>query len=209
MKRRPQYLFALMLIMAGILLSVPMQVSRGSDASADAHGTEHHGELPSPIEEHNPDLVIWSIVTFGVFIVVLRLAAWKPLIAALDKRESHYAKLLADAQADRDRATSLLSEYDQKLKSARAEVDEIIAEARRDAETTRTDILATAQKDAEATRQRALDDIARAKDQAINELFSHVRSNVIAATEKILSRAMSDADNGRLVDEAIAEVSAN
>lgn len=180
-----------------------------ADAGHDGHGGEHDATgVPMNPVEHGPDLVIWTIVTFVVFLFVLKKAAWGPLIAGLDKREAHYAKLLADAQADRDRATKLLSEYEQKLKSAQQQVEAIIAEARRDADTTKADIVATAQREAETTRQRAIDDIARAKDQAVNELFSHVRANVIAATEKILARSLNDADHSRFIDEALAEVSA-
>lgn len=180
-----------------------------ADAGHDEHGGEHHATgVPMNPVEHGPDLVIWTIVTFVVFLVVLKKAAWGPLIAGLDKRETHYAKLLADAQADRDRATKMLSEYEQKLKSAQQQVEAIIAEARRDADTTKADIIATAQREAETTRQRAIDDIGRAKDQAVNELFSHVRANVIAATEKILARSLTDSDHSRFVDEALAEVSA-
>ena len=88
------------------------------------------------------------------------------------------------------------------------QVDEIIAEARRDADRTKTDILATAQQDAETTRKRALDDIDRARDQAVAELFGHVRANVVSATEKVLSRSLNDADDQRLIDDALAEMSA-
>ena len=154
------------------------------------------------------DLVLWTIVTFVLFLVVLKKVAWGPLIEGLDNRESKYRKLLEDARADRDKAVSMLAEYEQKLKAAQGQVDEIIAEARRDAERTKTDILATAQKDAEATRKRALDDIGRARDQAVSELFGYVRSNVVAATEKVLSRSLNDADHQRLIDDALAEMSA-
>ncbi|MDA0809538.1 MAG: F0F1 ATP synthase subunit B [Planctomycetota bacterium] len=154
------------------------------------------------------DLVLWTIVTFVLFLVVLKKVAWGPLIEGLDNRESKYRKLLEDAKADRDKAVSLLADYEQKLKTAQGQVDEIIAEARRDAERTKTDILATAQQDAEATRKRALDDIGRARDQAVAELFEHVRANVVAVTEKVLSRSLTDADDQKLIDDALAEMSA-
>ncbi|MBC8290352.1 MAG: F0F1 ATP synthase subunit B, partial [Planctomycetes bacterium] len=151
--------------------------------------------------------VLISIIVFLLFLGVLRKFAWGPLIEGLDNRESKYRKLLADAQQDRDRAVALLGDYEAKLKSAQAEVDEIIAEARRDAERTKTDILAAAQKEAETTRNRALDDIGRARDQAVAELFDHMRSGVVAATEQVLNRSLNDDDHQRLVDEALAQVS--
>lgn len=200
-----------LLLLAGILsvsvVALPSTVfaADGGDATAeeDDHGGHDNGV---PMEPQN-DLVLWTIVTFVLFLIVLKKVAWGPLIDGLDKRESKYRKLLEDAKADRDKAVGLLGEYEQKLKAAQDEVSEIIAEARRDAERTKTDILATAQQEAEATRKRALDDIDRARDQAVNELFDHVRANVVSATEKILSRSLTDDDHQRLVDEALSELS--
>ena len=166
------------------------------------------GDDGPPLEPHN-DLILWSILTFGLFLWVLKKLAWGPLITGLDNRESKYRKLLGDAQADRDKALKLLADYELRLKDVQKEVDEIIAEARRDASRTKTDIIAAANTEAEATRNRALDDIGRARDQALKAIFDHMQSNVVAATERVLARSLTDEDHQRLVDEALAEVSAN
>jgi len=176
--------------------------SENGDKAAAGEGHETPG-LPGA----KTDLVLISCITFGLFIFVLKKVAWAPLVEGLDNRESKYRKLLADAQQDRDKAVTLLEDYEARLKSAQAEVDEIIAEARRDAERTKTDIVAAAQQEAETTRNRALEDIERARDQAVSELFDHMRSSVVAATEQVLSRSLNDDDHQRLVDEALAQVS--
>ena len=36
----------------------------------------------------NPGLMIWTIVTFLVLLLVLRLVAWKPILAMLEAREN-------------------------------------------------------------------------------------------------------------------------
>jgi F-type H+-transporting ATPase subunit b len=199
-----------LLLLAGFVFAAAV-VSTTDLSAADAghevvegdHGDHGGAETGVPMQPQN-DLVLWTVVTFVLFLFVLKKVAWGPLIEGLDNRESKYRKLLEDAKADRDKAVAMLADYEQKLKA----VDEIIAEARRDAERTKSDILATAQQDAEATRKRALDDIGRARDQAVAELFEHVRANVVAATEKVLSRSLSDADDQKLIDDALAEMSA-
>lgn len=180
--------------------------SEGEHGSAEDGHDDHAADNGVPMQPQN-DLVLWTIVTFVLFLVVLKKVAWGPLVEGLDNRESKYRKLLEDAKADRDKAVGMLAEYEEKLKTAQGQVEEIIAEARRDAERTKTDILATAQQDAEATRKRALDDIDRARDQAVAELFDHVRSNVVSATEKVLSRSLNDDDHQKLIDDALAELS--
>lgn len=199
------------------VLSVPVSAAddHGAAAAAESgeegaagNGDHGHHETGVPLS-WKTDLVLWSLVTFVLFLIVLKKAAWGPLVEGLDQRESKYRKLLDDAKADRDRAMQLLADHEKKLAEAQAEVAEIIAEARRDAERTKADIVSAAQAEAEATRQRALDDIDRARDQAVSALFEHMRSNVVFATEKVLARALSDDDRSRLVDEALAEVSSN
>lgn len=197
------------LIFAAVVVSTPDL--RAADESHPAAEGDHGGHVEPdtsvPMKPQN-DLVLWTIVTFVLFLVVLKKVAWGPLIEGLDNRESKYRKLLEDAKADRDKAVAMLGEYEQKLKTAQGQVDEIIAEARRDADRTKTDILAAAQQDAESTRKRAIEDIGRARDQAVAELFDHVRANVVAVTEKVLSRSLTDADDQKLIDDALAEMSA-
>lgn len=196
-------------VFAAAVVSTPnLQAADVSQPAATGEDGGHDGTDYGVPMEPEKDLILWTIVTFVVFLVVLKKVAWGPLIEGLDNRESKYRKLLEDAKADRDKAVSLLADYEQKLKAAQGQVDEIIAEARRDAERTKTDILATAQQDAEATRKRAIDDIGRARDQAVAELFDHVRANVVSATEKLLSRSLTDADDQKLIDDALAEMSA-
>ena len=175
----------------------------GAEA-ADGHGGSDHSGPPIGWER---DTVVWTIVTFVVFLAVLKFAAWGPLVEGLNTREAKYQKLLDDAVSDRANAIKMLADYDEKLKAAQSKVDEIIAEARRDAEITKQDIVATAQREAKANLDRAKEEIGRAKDQAMVELFSHMRANVVSATERVLARAMNDADHQRLIDEALAEVS--
>jgi len=180
--------------------------SNGDAKAGDAHHGEHDTGVPLKWDR---DLVLWSMVTFVVFLFVLKKAAWGPLVDGLNKREAKYEKLLVDAEHGRDQAMKMLAEYETKLKSAQARVDEIIAEARRDAEQTKHDIVAAAQAEADATRKRVTEELNRAKDQAINELFAHMRGNVLAATERVLARSLTDADHQRLIDEALAEVRRN
>lgn len=174
-------------------------------AEADSHSEAgSHGKRP--VIEWHRDLAVWSLITFVVYILVLKKAAWGPLIQGLDTRESRMKQQIADAEAARAKAEQMLAEHAKKLDKVQDEVKEILAEARRDAEHTKQDIVATANKEAEATRKRAVEDIEHARDLAMKELFDFVSSNVIGATEHVLGRALSDGDQNRLVQEALNQM---
>jgi F-type H+-transporting ATPase subunit b len=196
-------LFGLCLVVMGLFLGQSDLISPAS-ASEAAHG-ESHAAPGAPLG-FKSDLAIWSLITFVVYILVLKKAAWGPLIQGLDAREGKMKQQLADAEAAQKKAEVMLADHAKKLEQVQDEVKAILAEARRDAEHTKQDIVATANREAEATRKRAVEDIEHARDVAIKELFDFVSSNVIGATENVLGRALSSDDQNRLVQDALNQM---
>ncbi|MFM7039192.1 MAG: F0F1 ATP synthase subunit B [Planctomycetaceae bacterium] len=153
------------------------------------------------------DLSLFSIVAFVFFLVVLGTLAWKPMIEGLDKRESGIRRAIDDAEENRRKSEAMLADYQKKLREAEQTVQAMVAEARRDAERTSKDLIATAQKEVDQIRIRAREEIRQAKDTALAEVFSQINSQVILAAEHVLGRTLADADQDRLVSEALAHVS--
>lgn len=192
----------------------------GDEAAAAGHDDEHHGDgehhghIGDPVkpetkkpEEFRTDLAIFSFIVFMLLMTLLGTFAWKPITQALDEREAKVRGQLAETEANQAKAAQLLQEHTAKLEAAQEEVREIIAEARRDAEHTKDTIISEARAEAEALKDRAIDDIQRATDAALTELFSHMSANVAEATEHVLGRAITGDDQGRLIDEALAQIS--
>lgn len=179
----------------------------GAHGEAGGHEGGHGKKNPYDPLEWKRDLALWTLVTFGIFVIVLRLFAWGPLTSALDLRESKVHDNLAHAEEARVKAERLLADYQAKLAAAQEEVLKTLAEARRDAEHTRQEILAQTERDVAILKDRAVMEIERTKDSALNELFGHMAGTVANATEKVLGRALTDSDQDRLVNEALVEFS--
>jgi len=177
----------------------PASNSEAHDDGGDSHATG------VPLD-FKADLALWSLVVFLIFMFVLKKFAWKPLAEGLDAREQRIRSDIDSAEAARVKAEQMLADHEAKLAGVQEEVKEILAEARRDAEHTKTEIMAAAQSEAEATRDRALGDIERARDQALKDLFDQVATQVASATEHVLGRSLDAADQQRLIAEALAEV---
>jgi F-type H+-transporting ATPase subunit b len=176
---------------------------------AGGHGValdDGHAETGVPIG-FKLDLALWSLIVFLVFLFVLKKTAWGPMIDGLDKREAGIRASIAEADESQRKAQALLAEYEDKLRGAEQTVADMVAEAKRDAERTSQDIVAKAQSEVESLRDRAKEDIGRAKDAALAEVFSTVNSQVALATEHVLGRALNDGDQERLIQEALAEIS--
>lgn len=180
-------------------------------AEEAGHGAEAAHEAKSPItaEKREVDLAAWTLVTFVIFVLVLGKFAWGPLVEGLDRRETNLLQHLADAESARAQAERMLASHSEKLDKVQEEIRELLAEARRDAEHTKSDIVATAQKEAEASRQRAVQEIERARDQALDELFAHMGRCVSQATEEVIGRSLSGPDHERLIQEALTKVTHN
>ena len=149
------------------------------------------------------DLSIWSAIVFLLFLALLSKLAWKPLTQGLDARERRIRDDIAAAEEGRLKAERMLAEHAAKLDRVQDEVRAILAEARRDAEVARQNIVSDATAEAEATKTRAIGEIERARDQALNELFEVMATRVADATEHVLGRGLNDGDQQRLIDEAL------
>ncbi len=210
----PQYLrFGSLALIVGLACAAgvsPVLAEDHHDGDAAAHGAGHAADdgIPglNPLDGYKADLPLWSLITFGIFFILLAKFAWAPLRDGLDARESGVRKSISDAEANRIKAEQLFKEYESKLAQAQEQVREILAEARRDAESTKQDILATAERESAAMRQRAVSEIQRARDGALKDLFDFVSQNVMQATEQVVGRSLTGADQERLVREALASL---
>lgn len=172
-----------------------------------AEGEAHPVEGPITMKKQDVDLAIFTVITFALFLFVLKKMAWKPMIEGLDKREGKIQAALSDAEHARVKAEKLLADHQHKLDRVQDQVREILAEARRDAEVTKNDIISTAQREADASKNRALVEIQRAKDAALDELFDQMSGTVAKATQQVVGRSLTGADHERLIREALQEFS--
>jgi F-type H+-transporting ATPase subunit b len=168
-------------------------------ASSESGGSSF---LVSP----NVGLMIWTLLAFGVTLVVLNKFAFPAIRDALDKRVKMIDDSIEDAKKAREESDALLAEYRERLKDARVQADEIVARARKAAETHEHDSSEEARvKRAEMLEQTRRDIDAETR-RAIEEIRSEVANLTVLATEKVTGRVLTDADQQRLVDEALGEL---
>lgn len=193
---------ALSLVLVGSTATWGFAAEEHHDA---AHGAEQHGDAGLPMN-FSKDLALFSLVTFVVYVAVLRFGAWGPLRTGLNERERHIRQDIADAEANRIKSEEMIAQREAKLATVHDEIRELLAEARRDAERLKQDIITTAQNESEALKHRAVAEIERSRDQALAELFDFVSNNVVGATERVIGRSLNQGDHDRLVGQALSEM---
>ena len=150
-------------------------------------------------------LMIWTLLAFGITMLVLRKYAFPKISDALEERAAKVAENLDEAERQRKEADELLAEYRERLKEAREQAEDIVARAKRAGDTAkaeatdegrakRDELVAAARRDIEAETKRSLDQIRK-----------EVADLTVLATERVTRKTLDDADHKRLVEEALAE----
>jgi F-type H+-transporting ATPase subunit b len=154
----------------------------------------------------NVGLMIWTLLLFGISIVVLAKLAFPRISEALDRRQKAIEDSIDAAERTRQEADQLLADYRERLREARGQADEIIERARKAAEAHER----TATEDARERREQLMEQTRREIEsetrRAIDEIRREVADLTVMATEKVTRKTLTDEDQRRLVQEALGEL---
>jgi F-type H+-transporting ATPase subunit b len=151
-------------------------------------------------------LMIWTLLVFGITMLLLARLAFPRISAALDKRQQAIEESIDSAERTREEADRILAEYRQRLQEAREQADEIVQRARQAGEVHEREAKEHAGELATEAARRAQRDIEAATRKALQELRQEVADLTIMATEKVTRKTLDSADQRRLVDEALQEL---
>jgi F-type H+-transporting ATPase subunit b len=154
----------------------------------------------------NVGLMVWTIVVFAISLFVLRRWVFPLIGEALDKRAKSIEGDIDAAAELRTKADELLAEYRERLHEARAQSDEIVQRARQVAETHEQEAKEKGREIAAEAAKRAERDIEAATQRALGEIRKEVANLTILATEKVTRKVLDDADQKRLVEEALSDL---
>jgi F-type H+-transporting ATPase subunit b len=167
-----------------------------------AEGDSGGSFLVSP----NLGLMIWTLLVFGFTMYVLSKVAFPRIQEALDKRANLIRESIDEAENTREEANKILEEYRGRLKEAREQADEIIARARKTAETTTTEAVEAGRDKREELLAAARRDIEAETRRSLERIRKEVADLTVLTTEKVTRKSLDTEDQKRLIDEALAEV---
>ena len=151
-------------------------------------------------------LMIWTLIAFGVTLWVLGKFVFPRVQEALDKRQRAIEEAIAESERSRAESAKLLEEYRQRLREARTQSEEIVVRARKAAEEHQRETLEAARHQREELLEQTRRDIEAETRRAIQEIRNEVADLTVLATEKVTRKALDDADQRRLVEEALGEL---
>lgn len=174
----------------------------GEAAEDHAAEVEHESAEPS-ILSGNPGNIFFTLLIFLSVVFILGRFAWKPLLAALQKREDLIRSSIEDAKRERKEADKLLAKYREQIDHAREEATAIIEKGKRDAEDVRRRIHEDARNESDEMIARARREIELASQNAIKELYDHTAELAVLAAGRVVSKTLSVDDHRDLVKESL------
>jgi F-type H+-transporting ATPase subunit b len=160
----------------------------------------------NPLIQVTPGLMIWTIVCFLITLFVLRRYAFGPIQKSIDDRRERIRQSLDEADRAREEARKLLEEHRKLIGSAKTDAEEILAEARRVAESNERRM----RNELETDRQRRLEETRKQIEAETRRALEQIRLEVVdlslLAATKVTGKALDDADHRRLIDEAVADL---
>jgi F-type H+-transporting ATPase subunit b len=144
------------------------------------------------ISEFSIGLFFWQTIIFILLIFLLKKYAWKPILDAVNEREEGIKNALLSAEKAKEEMASLQSDNEATLKKARAERDSLLKEAREIKQQLIDNAKNEAQSEAKKIISQAQETIQNEKKAAISDLKNQVASLSIDIAEKVLKEKLSD-----------------
>ena len=162
--------------------------------------------MDNPLVQVEPGLAIWTILTFLVLVWLLAKFAWRPLLKALDARQETIRKSLEDAHLARQAAEDANRSSEQILRQARVDAETVVAAGRAEAEKLREEIRQTARADAEMIVKDARARIDVETERALRKIRGEIADISVDIATKLIRRNCSLEANIDLIEAALNQI---
>ncbi|MEZ4502102.1 MAG: F0F1 ATP synthase subunit B [Dehalococcoidia bacterium] len=191
MRRRT---LALTAIAGGVLLALAPVVASAQEAE-EAGGIAALGfNLPG---------LVAQLINFGILLIILRLFLFKPVMNLMEERKRRIQEGLNRAEQAAEQATASQDEARRAIEEARNEGRQLVAQAQESSNRLREELRERAEAEAAQIVERARQEIAAERDQAITQLRSEFSDLAMTAAERVIGQSLDRAAHQRLVDEVL------
>ena len=155
-------------------------------------------------------LFFWQILIFVGLILLLKKFAWKPILDAVNERETGIKDALLSAENARKEMQNLQADNQRILQEARIERDNLLKDAREMKEKMVADAKNEAQAQGLKIIEQAKAAIEGEKNAAMAELKLQVSTLSLSIAEKILKDELSNKEaQTKLVEKLLGDVKLN
>ena len=152
------------------------------------------------------DPAFWVAVAFVIFAVFMLWKVSDKITGALDDRSAGIKKDLDDAAALREEAQALLASYQRKQRDALAEADDIVAQAKVEAERLAAEAEVALEAEIKRRTDMALEKITQAEAQVVQEVRNTAIDVAIKAAGSLIKENIDEAKAANLINQSIGDI---
>ena len=149
--------------------------------------------------------IVWTIVNILVLFLLLKHFLFKPITEMMESRTAEFENNLKDAEDQKQKASELTAQYEEKLQGAHAEAAQIVSEARQRGQREYDAILKTAGQDAQKEQERARADMEREREEMLRGVQENVTELVLLTASKLSQKELDEESDRKLVDSFLSE----
>lgn len=164
--------------------------------------------MNNPLVQPDPGLFIWTILTFLVLVGLLAKFAWRPLLAAMERRAQLIAKSIQDAERAKADLERVQQESARILAEARVEGEALIARSRQAADRLGEELRQKASAEAAGLITKAEREIQLETTRAVEQVRREAIELSVSIASKILQRSVSKDDNLAIIEDTIRQIEA-
>ncbi|MBO76368.1 MAG: ATP synthase F0 subunit B, partial [Gemmatimonadetes bacterium] len=158
------------------------------------------------IYDINTGLSVWTIIVFVSLLLILRKYAWGPIVDAVDNREKGIQTAIDSAAELNAEAAKLLEEHREQMADARRKAGEILAEAKVAGERVRKELEEKARVEAQGIVERALAEIERERDGALETLRRESIDLALAAASQLMQESFDKETDRQLIERYLNDL---
>ena len=152
------------------------------------------------------DPAFWVAVAFVIFAAFMLWKVSSKITDALDGRAAGISKELDDAAALREEAQALLASYQRKQRDALAEADDIVAQAKVEAERLAAEAEVALEAEIKRRTDMALEKITQAEAQVVQEVRNTAIDVAIKAAGSLIKDNIDEAKAANLINQSIGDI---
>lgn len=149
--------------------------------------------------------IVWTIVNILVLFLLLKHFLFKPITEMMESRTAEIENNLKDAEDQKQKASELTAQYEEKLQGAHAEAAQIVSEARQRGQREYDAILKTAGQDAQKEQERARANMEREREEMLRGVQENVTELVLLTASKLSQKELDEESDRKLVDSFLLE----
>ncbi|MCK4842223.1 MAG: F0F1 ATP synthase subunit B [Methylococcales bacterium] len=148
-----------------------------------------------------------QIINFLILVWLLKKLLFRPIINAMERREQGLADRLQQVETQMSEAQALKNKYEQHLQQLQIENDEVLSQARQQAETEKAESLLHLSEEIEQKKKQFADEMNK-EQQELEPLISRtIAEKSLTLSHKILTKLAGQALEQQIIDHFLQHLS--